>query len=508
MCFQSNAAKSLLASLLVFSFVVSNGCLASKKGGTPDIAKPDVVVDAVLQDDVQLYIYVTGRTEPYKFVDVTARVPGYLQELYFNSGAIVNKGEKLARIERDQYQIALDSAEAELDVNKAREALAKSNLDRAKQLVESRTISTEEYQSKLAEHQIMLATVERGKTAVNKAKLDLSYTELTAPITGKASKQMVDVGNLVGPGAQMTLLTIAQMDPMYIDFELSDKQLADLKEKMGLQAAYEKALAEVTGKKDAANPKESGTAKPLLPASDDLSGPQSTFDVSLMTGESTLSADFPLHAKLVAVISNEIQFETGQIMIRGELPNPLLRDKANGDYYLYPGQICRVRIPYEKLKDAVLIREEAILTDLDTKYVLVIKEGDYTPKTPFGTPIKDAAGKDLVDHGFVVHRRDIKIGKLLDTQQRIVTEGLHPGEKYIVRGIQKARIGSAVTPQELDTYLHQLKTENADPTAVSDTTEAEKPNTEAPSTDDAAPKADAPEKVTPATVEPPAEPAK
>ncbi len=479
----SKTTTFFLASLLGFCLFAPLGCTQAKKSGTPPIAKPDVVVDAVQQDDVQLYIYVTGRTEPYKFVDVTARVTGYLQELYFKSGSIVEKDDKLAQIEREQYQIALDSAEAELEVNKAREALAKSNLDRAQQLVESKTITTEEYQSKLAEHKIMLATVERGKTAVNKAKLDLSYTELTAPIPGKTTQNKVDVGNLVGPGAQMSILTIAQMDPLYVDFELSDKQFTDLKDRMGLQRFYQEALAQLgdsdkiskSGKASKAGSSpakpaaaETKDAAPLLPTTN--GGPKPIFDFSLMTGADTLSVDFPYQGEIVAVIDNEIRYETGQIMLRGEIRNPLLRDKTSADYMLYPGQICRVRIPYEKLTGAVLIREEAIQTDLDTKYVLVIKEGDYTPKNPFGVALKDENGKDLVDHGHVVHRRDIKIGKLLDTQQRIVLEGLDPGEKYVVLGTQKARIGSAVTPIDFKLYRDQRSKEFVE---TKETTEAQ-----------------------------------
>ena len=107
------------------------------------------------------------------------------------------------------------------------------------------------------------------------------------------------------------------------------------------------------------------------------------------------------------------------------------------------------------IKGAILIREEAIQTDLDTKYVFVLKEGNYTQRNPIGMALKDENGNDLVAHGFVVHRRDIKVGKLLDTQLRIVLEGLDPGEQYIVLGTQKAKIGAAVTPIDLKTYRQQ-----------------------------------------------------
>jgi hypothetical protein len=246
------------------------------------------------------------------------------------------------------------------------------------------------------------------------------------------------------------------MDPLFVDFELSDKLFADLKQRMGLQEAYNAAMEKIQNPNAPEKAPSLAPVAPLLPAAGHSGdGPKPKFDLSLMTSASDLAADFSLQGEIVAITSNEINFETGQVMLRGEIRNPLLRDHANADYLMYPGQICRVRIPYEKVKGAVLIREEAIQTDLDTKYVLVVKEGDYIPKNQIGLAFKDETGNDYVDHGHIVYRRDIKIGKLLATQQRIVLEGLEPGEQYIVRGTQKARIGSAVTPIDLKAYQQQ-----------------------------------------------------
>jgi multidrug efflux pump subunit AcrA (membrane-fusion protein) len=105
------------------------------------------------------------------------------------------------------------------------------------------------------------------------------------------------------------------------------------------------------------------------------------------------------------------------------------------------------------LREAVLIREEAILTDLDTKYVLVVSKGMYQPTDRFNQPLKGADGKPVPPYeAEIVKRQDVKIGRLLDSQLRVVKEGLQPGEHYIVKGVQRVRIGMEVQPITLHEY--------------------------------------------------------
>ncbi|MDR0871744.1 MAG: efflux RND transporter periplasmic adaptor subunit [Planctomycetaceae bacterium] len=426
------------AGIAVLCLVISTGCAKSKSGdaaapGGAAVPLAEVITDAVKSDDVQLYLYERGQTEPYKYVDITARIPGYLEQILFHSGGLVKEGDKLAIIEQDQYKIALEAAKAQLDVSIARELLAKSNLDRSKELVESKTVSMEEFQGRQADYNMAKATVNLNKTAVQQAELNLQYTDIRAPFTGKATNNLVDIGNYVSPGSDSAkLLSIAQMDPIFIHFPISDKQFADLKERMGFRQAFDKSTDTAANGEAAAQADGENNFESILPP---LNGAkeeyQARIDVSLTTGTEVLPSDFPLNGKIVAVIDNKITKETGQITLRAEVRNPLLTIDGNEDYMLYPGQICRVRIPYEKVKGAVLVAEEAILTDLDTKYVLVVEqEGDKS----------------------VIHRRDIRLGKLLDTQMRIVQNGLKPGENYVVRGVQRVRIGSVVKPVALEEY--------------------------------------------------------
>ena len=463
---------------------------SSMMGGA--MPKTEVVVDTVKTEDVQLYMYVPGKTSPYKEVEIRARISGYLEQLLFVSGGIVKEGDKLAVIEQDQYQVALDAAKAELEVSLARAQLAKANLDRARQLVQTKTVSEEEFQSKQAEYDMAVATVELGKASVRKAELDLGYTNIIAPIPGKTTKNLVDVGNYISPGTESAkLLRIAQMDPIYIDFEISDRQLADIKDRMGFRDSFDKAILQrdtsvrtaayiPENRTNEANVNENADNKKAVNmdlSENRLGVNHGRIDVSLTTGAEVLSADFPLTGFVVALIDNKITTETGQVTLRGEVRNPLLSVDGNEDYLLYPGQICRVRIPYENVKNAVLVHEEAIMTDLDTKYVLVVKKEMYQPKTPFGQPMKNPmTGEEIpATEEYVVHRRDVKIGRLLDTQQRIILSGLAKDEMYIAKGVQRARIGIPVSTITLEEFNRQRSIEGGqamvEPAKVEETTE-------------------------------------
>ena len=198
--------------------------LEARKSSGAGSQIPEVIVDSVAQEDVQLYIYTDGRTVPSNFVEIRTRVSGYLEQFFFQPGAIVNEGDRLALVEQATYQVSLDAAKAGLANSKAQAALAEANLARAKLLVESGSITAQEYQTYEANRDMTLAAVELANTNVRNAELNLQYTDMRAPITGKTTKYLVDLGNFVSPtGAQSVLLSITQLDPMFVEFKISDR---------------------------------------------------------------------------------------------------------------------------------------------------------------------------------------------------------------------------------------------------------------------------------------------
>ena len=443
--------------LFCFSLPLLNGCTGKAGAGSPgagNAPKTEVIVDSVDVENVQIYIYTEGRTVPSNSVEIRARVSGYLEELFFKPGAIVKKGDRLALIEQAPYKVALDAAKAELSTAKAQASLAEANLGRSKMLLERGTITTEEFQTQKSIHDIALAAIERANAAIHNAELNLQYTEMLAPIAGKTTKNLVDIGNFVSPtGAQAVLLSIAQLDPMYVEFHLNDRQYSDLKYRIGFLEAFNRAM-DSSGEE---RPTEENADQPLA-----LTG--MPVDVSLMTGVNVFNFDFNIHGKTVTSVDNQINWSTGRVILRAEIQNPLLRTDSAADHLIYPGQVCRVRIPYEQVENAILIREEAILTDLDTKYVLVVAKGMYHPKDPFGKPIVGPDGEPIPPYETdIVQRRDIELGRLLDTQMRIVLRGLRPGETYIVHGVQRVRVGSEVQPTTLEDYNARLAAEAEPP---------------------------------------------
>lgn len=372
----------------------------------PAPAAPVVVVDKVVEKEIQLHINTTGHTEASQYVSIPARVVGFLQEIKFVPGEMVKEGQPLFLIEQADYIAELNAAESQRKVNEAKAMLSKANLDRNQLLRESKTISEEEYQSTLADYQIALAQIEVSKATIDRAKLNLSYTEINSPLGGKTGPNRVDQGNLVGPGSEkIVLATVAKLDPLFVYFDVSDSDFN------AFMLEYQKNKEEA---------KQRG--EPIVEDEKEMNAP---FNITILSSTSVIGEVQNTYNGTIKLVDNTIDRSTGTITLRGEVPNP--------DFLIFPGQICRVQIPYGKggkaaKEQSILIREEALNSDLNTKYVL------------------------LVDKDNIVRRRNIKIGPLLGDRMRVVLSGLQSGETYIYEGIQRARIDDPVKPMSGEEY--------------------------------------------------------
>jgi membrane fusion protein (multidrug efflux system) len=231
----------------------------------------------------------------------------------------------------------------------------------------------------------------RAKAKVEKAGLDLSYTKVTAPITGRVSRNFVDLGNLVGEGEPTLLTTVTRYDPMYAYFNLNERDL------LKVMAMNRKKVQE----------------KGLDPTVD----PEIETDTQVFL-QIANEEDYPHQGKLDFAESG-VDKDTGTLQLRGVFPNP------GAAPVLIPGLFVSLRMPVDKRENALLVTERAIGSDQSGRYLLAVNSEN------------------------VVEKRPIRMGQLVDGL-RVIDEGLRPDESIVVNGLQRARPGGKVDPEQTD----------------------------------------------------------
>src|SRR5216110_3456378 len=314
---------TLLAAVLVLS-----SCGARPAPAPPP---PKVKVVQPVAREITEWDEFTARLDAVDSVEVRPRVSGYLQSIHFQDGAIVQKGDLLFLIDPRPYDAALHRAEADLELAKSRQALAKKNFARAADLLKSHAISQEESDIRESNLRQAEASVEEALAAVDAARLDVEFTHVSAPIGGRVGRKLVTEGNLIngGVGTQGTLLTtIVSLDPIYAYFEADEGSLLK----------YSR-LAR-TGQR---------------PSSRDYKNP---VHVALADEEG-----FP-HDGVMDFVDNQVDRGTGTIVGRALLPNP--------DLSLIPGLFARLRLPGSGQYRAILLPDEAIGSDQSQKFVYLV----------------------------------------------------------------------------------------------------------------------------------------
>ena len=216
---------------------------AVEKKAPPPLA---VEVISVNNESVPLWISFTGRTEATKRVEVRARVSGRLDQVLFTEGDYVEEGDTLFVIEKDTYEAALDQARAQLQKDQASLKLARADVERYKPLVAddlAPRATLEQYEAREGE---LIAAIKADEAAIKDAELNLSYTDVTAPISGRVSRKLVDIGNIVGYAEQTVLTTIVSDNPMYAYFNPTETQF----QAMRIHKSRDKMPAMVTVSED------------------------------------------------------------------------------------------------------------------------------------------------------------------------------------------------------------------------------------------------------------------
>ncbi|MEO0615067.1 MAG: efflux RND transporter periplasmic adaptor subunit [Pseudomonadota bacterium] len=323
-------------------------------GGGPGQPPPaNVSVSEVVVRNITEWDEFTGRIAAVDDVEIRPRVQGYLREVHFEDGQIVEAGDTLFTIDQREYRAAVALARADLDQAEARYALAESELARGEALREARALSTEELARREGEHRQARAALGSARAALERAELDLEFTVLKAPMRGRIGEALVDVGNLISPGTTL-LATLVAIDPVHVIFEGD--------ERIYLKYQAQAQTGDRPSSREAPNPVQVGLA-------DD-------------TG-------FPFRGTM-DFVDNRINPETGTIQGRA------LLDNADG--YLIPGLFARVRLLGRSDFEALLIHDVAVLTDQDRKYVYVLGE-DNTVLRRDVTLGREVEGLRVVDAG-------------------------------------------------------------------------------------------------------------
>jgi RND family efflux transporter MFP subunit len=328
--------------------------------------------------------YFTGRVAAVDSVEVRAHVWGYLDKVNFKEGALVKKGDVLFELDPRPYEALLNQAKAKVAQDEAQLAFDEAEHQRNLNLVRTGAASQSDVDKTAAARSVDRANIAADKAVVASRQLDLDYTKVIAPVSGRTSRYVVTVGNLIQSGDQgggTLLTTIVSVDPMYVYFDVDEHTVLRVKQLI-----------------------REGKAK-------------SARDVEWPVWLGLANEDGYPRRGTINFVDNQVNPKTGTLRLRGVFPNP--------DEALSPGLFARVRVPVGLPHQALLVSDRALDTDQGQKILYVVN-----------------ARNEVVT-------RPVRLGALQDGLREI-TDGLKPGERVIVNGLQQVRPGVTVEPKLVD----------------------------------------------------------
>ena len=332
--------------LTVLGLLQAIGCSSGKVQAAPAGPPPPLVsVVKARTQDVPRYFDEIGRNAALESVTVTPQVGGRIEERHFRDGDNLKKGQLLFVIDPRPYKAQLDAAQATLAQNKAALELAKIEFERDADILNTRAISKEDYDTKKNAVDVSKAQVEAAEAALETAKLNLEYCYIHSPIDGRAGARLVDVGNVVQ--ANLTaLLSIQRNDPIYANFTVTEKDLPEVQK----QITHRTLKALIWLPADTANEARTG---------------------------------------IVEFLDNTVQNGTGTVNLRATIPN--------GDRHFWPGQFVNVRLVLGTDAGAVLVPSEATQISQRGPFVFVVKSDDTAELRP--VVLGQRQGSDVVVTG-------------------------------------------------------------------------------------------------------------
>ncbi len=351
------------------------GCKPENKFQPPP--PPEISVALPLKQAVTPYEVLTGNTVAFNTVNLVARVEGFLTSQNYVDGTSKKKGDTLFVIEQTMYKAKVEEAQAQLDAAKAELVQSEAEFTRQETLLRQNVSAQNTYDKAKAKRDSDRANVENSEGNLTIAQTNLGYTTVQAPFDGVVTKHLVSVGELVGNAAATKLATIVQLDPIYVEFNMSEQDVLDIRENLKTRMTVE-----------------------------DLS--KVPLDIGLMTEEG-----YP-HTGFLNYVSPEIDPQTGTILIRGLFNNP------NRD--LLPGFFTRIRVPMGlAAKEQLLVPNRVVSEDQSGPYLLTVNKDNVVEQKRIKTGQLLVGGLRAITEGLAADDRVV-----LSTNGRAV-----PGSKIV-----------------------------------------------------------------------------
>ena len=329
---------------------------------------PIVAVEPVATQNVEIYGEFVGRIRAQQFVEIRARVEGYLERMLFTEGTYIKKGQTLFVIDPKLYRARVNKAKAQLNKAKAQALKAQRDLERIRPLYEQNAASQLDLDNAIASYESAAADVVVCEADLTQAEMTLGYTTVQSPVSGYISERNVDIGTLVGPSGKSLLATVVKSDTVRVDFSMT-----------ALDYLRSKARNVNLGQKD--------TTRKWNPY----------ITVTLADG-----SQYPYRG-LVDFADPQVDPQTGTFSVRAEMANP--------DHILLPGQFTKVKLLLDVREDAVVVPTKALVIEKGGAYIYVVRPDSVVEKRFIETG-PELDNKTVVERGLL-------------SGERIVVEGYH-----------------------------------------------------------------------------------
>lgn len=366
--------KRIAIALLVIIAVVVVYVIISRKPA-PQPEPPVVEIEPVIEDDVEIYGEYVGRIRAQQFVEVHARVEGYLEQMLFEEGTYVTKNQVLFVINQDQYKAKVGKVRAQLKKDEAQAQKAKRDLERLRPLYEQNAASQLDLDNAVAAYETAEASVAMSKADLYQAEQELGYTIVRSPLSGHISERHVDLGTLVGTGGKSLLATIVKSDTVLVDFSMT-------------------ALDYLKSKERNVNLGVKDSTRSWQP------------NISITLADNTV---YPFKG-YVDFAEPQVDPLTGTFSVRAEMPNP--------NRVLLPGQFTKVKLLLDVRENATVVPLKSVMIEKGGAYIYVIRR-DTTVERRFIELGPEFQNYVVVERG-------------LGPKEYIVSEGYHklsPGMK-------------------------------------------------------------------------------